>query len=486
MKVYKKRLFSIKMVMAVLFVFLLGIYLREGSVSISQSYAKAIVEEKPGVSVQSSYPDFTALVDQLKDSVVNIRTIKRVKEAGGYSRFYGTPFGKEERFFGNRIPKGFEQKGLGSGFIIDKDGYILTNNHVVAGADEIVVKLTDNEEFDARVVGLDKSTDLALIKIDAKKPYKALKLGDSDRLKVGEWVLAIGNPFGLEQTVTSGIISAKGRSIGSGPYDNFLQTDASINPGNSGGPLFNLKGEVVGINTAILAQGQGIGFAIPINMAKELLPQLKDKGRVTRGWLGVIMQPWEPGMAEKFGLDKERGVLIGDIKEGDPADRAGILPGDVIVEFDGEKIKDSRALLKEVAKKNPGLAVEVKVLRAGKELTLMVTLGERSSELQAKAKAQDRSIDEEFGLTVQEITPELAERFGLSDPKGVIVSGVKPQSPAQKSGLRQGDVIREVEQKSIEDLEGYRKAMKNLKEKDGVLLWVQRGKNSLYMVLKLT
>jgi serine protease Do len=260
----------------------------------------------------------------------------------------------------------------------------------VAGADEIVVKLTDNEEFDARVVGLDKSTDLALIKIDAKKPLKELKLGDSDRLKIGEWVLAIGNPFGLEQTVTSGIISAKGRSIGSGPYDNFLQTDASINPGNSGGPLFNLKGEVVGINTAILAQGQGIGFAIPINMAKELLPQLKDKGRVTRGWLGVIMQPWEPGMAEKFGLDKESGALIGDIREGDPADRAGILPGDVIVEFDGEKIKDSRDLLNAVAKKNPGLVVEVKVFRAGKELAFMVTLAERSSELQART--QDRSM----------------------------------------------------------------------------------------------
>ncbi len=489
MKVSKERSLLTMILIAVLIAFLWGVLLGERPASISPSHAKTVREERPKVMAQAPYPDFTALVEQLKGAVVNIRTTKKVEGAGRPFRHFGSPFGKEdpfkdffERFFGDQMPKEFEQKGLGSGFIIDKDGYILTNNHVVAEADEIVVKLSDNEEFKAKVVGLDKSTDIALIRINAKRPLPVFKLGDSDALKIGEWVLAIGNPFGLEHTLTAGIISAKGRWIGSGPYDNFLQTDASINPGNSGGPLFNLSGEAVGINTAIISGGSGIGFAIPINMAKDLLPQLKEKGRVTRGWLGVSIQPWKPGMAEKFDLETERGALIGDVKEGDPADKAGIRPGDVIVEVDEEEIKDSRDLLNVIARKHPGTKVEVKVLRAGKELAMMVTLGERPSELQARAFG--RSIDERFGLTVQEITPGLAERFGISDQKGVIVSGVKPGSPAQRAGLRPGDIIREVERKRIENLKSYREALKDFK-KEGVLLWIQRGKGSLYVVLKL-
>ncbi len=491
MHVYKERSFLTRIIILTLIVFFAGVLLGEGAASLSTSYAKAVAEEKPRVSVKSPYPDFTALVDQLKDAVVNIRTTKKVKGAKRHFRSPRSPFGKEdpfkdffERFFGDQMPKEFEQKSLGSGFIIDKAGYILTNNHVVVDADEIVVKLSDKEEFDAKVIGLDKSTDIALIKIDAKRSLPVFKLGDSDLLKTGEWVLAIGNPFGLEHTVTAGIISAKGRWIGSGPYDNFLQTDASINPGNSGGPLFNLRGEVVGINTAIIAQGSGIGFAIPINMAKDLLPQLKEKGRVTRGWLGVSIQPWQPGMAEKFGLDTEKGALLGGVKEGDPAEKAGIRRGDVIVEVDGEEIRDSRDLLNVIARKRPGTSVEVKVMRAGKELAMTVTLGERPSQL--RAMAPDHSIDEKVGLTVQGITPELAERFGLSSTKGVIVSSVEPGSPAQKTGLRQGDIIREVEKKKIEGLKDYQEAMKgNLEKEEGILLWIQRGKRSLYMVLKM-
>jgi serine protease Do len=488
MKLSKLRPFVTVFLSVILIAFFGSILLVEGPASISASHAKVVTGERRKAPVQSPFPDFTALVDQLKDAVVNIRTTKKVKGAGGRHRFYGSPFGKEdpfkdffERFFGDQMPKEFEQKSLGSGFIIDESGYILTNNHVVEDADEIIVKLSDKEEFDAKVIGLDKSTDIALIKIDTKSPLPVFSLGDSDRLKIGEWVLAIGNPFGLEHTVTAGIISAKGRWIGSGPYDNFLQTDASINPGNSGGPLFNLRGEVVGINTAIIARGSGIGFAIPINMAKELLPQLKEKGKVTRGWLGVSIQPWQPGMAGKFGLDTERGALIGDVMDGDPADKAGIRPGDVIVEVDGENIKESRDLLNVIARKRPGTRAEVKVMRAGEELTLLVTLGERPSELHARVFEQ--SIDEELGLTAQEITPELAERFGLSDTKGVIVSSVESGSQAEKAGLRQGDVIREVERKKIDNLKDYREAMKGFK-KEGVLLWVQRGKRSFYMVLK--
>jgi serine protease Do len=455
---------------------------------VSNSVSKETAQIQKTSSSPPSYPDFTPLIDQVKVSVVTIKTTKKVKGAGQF-RFFGSPFGKEdpfrdffERFFGDQIPKEFEQKGFGSGFIIDKDGFILTNYHVVAEADEIVVKLSDKTEFEAHIIGLDQSTDLGLIKIDSKKPLPVAILGDSDKLKIGEWVLAVGNPFGLEHTVTAGIISAKGRVIGQGPYDNFLQTDASINPGNSGGPLFNMKGEVVGINTAIVGLGTGIGFAIPINMAKELIPQLKAKGKVMRGWLGVTIQPWQPGMAKKFGLEKERGALVGDVIEGEPAEKAGIRPGDIIVEVDGEKIEDSRDLLNTIAKKKPGSKVSIKVLRAGKEMNFQVTVGERPAEIQAKAL--DKTTDEKLGLTVQDITPEIAERFGLSDTRGVIVSEIRPGSPAQKSGLRRGDIIREVEKKKVENVQEFKEAIKN-QDKESILLWIQRGRNNQYLVMKL-
>jgi serine protease Do len=434
-------------------------------------------------------PDIADLVEDLKGTVVNIQVSKKIKTTPSPMPFFRGPGGEKdpfreffEKFFGERLPKEFEQKSAGSGFIISSDGYILTNNHVIEGADKIVVKLSDKGRYDAEVVGRDPNTDIALLKIDPDHLLPVAKLGDSDSLRVGEWVIAIGNPFGFEHTVTMGIVSAKGRVIGAGPYDDFIQTDAAINPGNSGGPLFNLHGEVVGINTAIVAAGQGIGFAIPINMAKEILPQLKEKGRVVRGWLGIQIQPWEPGLAEKFGLKEERGVLVGKVIEGDPADRAGMKNGDIILEINGQEVKDTKDLLNKVARLKPGQRVEVVVLRDGKRKTLYVTLGERPSEEQM-ARRQIQKEDK-LGLAVQEITPELAKELGLKEPTGVLISEVKPGSPASEAGLRRGDIIHEIEHQKIKDLEDYRRIISHTTKKS-LLLWIQRGKMRKYVVVHL-
>ena len=328
-------------------------------------------------------PDFVTLAKRLRPVVVNISTTQ-VSEGGAQG--FGSPFGEEDplsefwkRFFGGPFPRGpFRQRSLGSGFIIDRDGSILTNNHVVENAQKIVVKLADESEFEAKVIGKDAKTDLAVIKINTKNNLSMATLGDSDRLEVGEWVLAIGNPFGLDNSVTSGIVSAKGRHIGAGPYDNFIQTDASINPGNSGGPLINLRGEVVGINTAIFSRtggNIGIGFAIPINLVKELLPQLKGKGKVTRGYLGVLIQKVTPEIAESLGLDKAQGALVANVSKDGPAERAGVKVGDVIVEFDGKEIKESNDLPIIVARTPVDKKVRLKVLREKKDITLSVTVG---------------------------------------------------------------------------------------------------------------
>jgi serine protease Do len=435
-------------------------------------------------------PDFADLAAALKESVVNIRVSKKVEGLHGRVPFFRGPWGERdpfreffEKFFGDQLPKEFEQKSLGSGVVISADGYILTNNHVVEDADEILVKLSDKEEYEGKVVGRDPTTDIALVKIDASHGLPVAVLGNSDALRVGDWVIAIGNPFGLEHTVTAGIVSAKGRVIGSGPYDDFIQTDASINPGNSGGPLFNLQGQVVGINTAIVASGQGIGFAIPINMAKDVLPQLRETGKVTRGWLGVQIQPWEPGLAKKFGLEEEKGALVGRVMEGEPAAKAGMKNGDVILEIDGKSIEDAKDLLNTVAKLRPNQTVEITVLRDGKEKTLTVTLGERPTEMEA-ARRQQPSEEDKLGLTVQEITPELAERLGLETSSGVLIADVESGSPADKAGLRKGDVIHEIERRPVEDLKDYRQILSEV-EKASLLFWIQRGQTRLYIVVHL-
>ena len=428
-------------------------------------------------------PDFVSLAKKLKPVVVNISTTQVSEGAQGF----GSPFGEEDfwrRFFGGPIPRGPQrQKSLGSGFLIDRDGSILTNNHVVENAEKIVVKLADEREFEAKVVGKDTKTDIAVIKISAKGNFSVPPLGDSDQLEVGEWVMAIGNPFGLDNTITAGIVSAKGRHIGAGPYDNFIQTDASINPGNSGGPLLNLRGEVVGINTAIFSRtggNIGIGFAIPINLVKELLPQLKGKGKVTRGYLGVLIQKVTPDIAESLGVEKPRGALVANVSKDGPAERGGVKVGDVIVEFDGKEIKESNDLPIIVARTPVDKKVTLKVLRDKKDLTLTVAVGELKEE-EVVASTKEKG---ELGLTVQSVTPQIAESLGLDRAEGVVVSGVEPGSPGDQAGLRRGDVILEIDRKPVRSLANYRKAIGETKKGKGILFLVRRGENTLFLALK--
>ncbi len=379
----------------------------------------------------------------------------------------------------------FRQKSLGSGFLIDHQGSILTNYHVIEDADEIIVKLSDGSEHKAKVLGRDKKTDIALIRIEGAPEVVPVNLGNSDKLEVGEWVMAIGNPFGLENTVTSGIVSAKGRHIGAGPYDNFIQTDASINPGNSGGPLINLKGEVVGINSAIFSRSGGnigFGFAIPINLAKDLIPELEKKGHVTRGWLGVLIQKMTPEIADSLGLKETSGALVADVMKDGPALTAGIQVGDVITEFDGMVVKDSNELPLLVARTPVGKTVKVKALRGGTEKMFEVKIGELKEEEIAMGGALET---EEMGLSVQNLTPEISESLGI-DPatKGVVVSAVEPGSPADEAQLRRGDVILEVNRKTVKDTGAFQKAVQETGKGKSILLLVRRGESTIFLALK--
>jgi len=435
-------------------------------------------------------PDFVALAKKVRPLVVNISTTQ-VSEGRGGQQEFGNPFGEDDpfndfwkRFFGGPVPRGPQrQRSLGSGFIIDADGSILTNNHVVENAQKILVKLSDDQEYEAKVVGRDPKTDIAIIKVNTKTALTAASLGDSDTLEVGEWVMAIGNPFGLDSTVTSGIVSAKGRHIGQGPYDNFIQTDASINPGNSGGPLINLRGEVVGINTAIFSRSGGnigIGFAIPINLAKELLPQLRGKGKVTRGYLGVLIQKVTPEIADSLGMDRGRGALVANVSKDGPAEKAGVKVGDVIIEFDGKEIKDSGDLPIIVARTPVDRKVRMKVLRDKKELQLTVSVGELKDE-EVVASAPEKG---ELGMTVQKLTPQIAESLGLEKAEGVVVSAVEPGSAADEAGIRRGDVILEVDRKPIRSIDEYKKSLAGTRKGKGVLLLVRRGESTLFLALK--
>jgi len=426
---------------------------------------------------------FSELAERLKPAVVNISTTMVVKQHP-LSRGRRSPFGEQdpfrdfwEKFFGGEIPREFETKSLGSGVIINKEGYIVTNNHVVENAKEILVTLSTEKDFEAEVIGRDKKTDLALIKIEAKDDLPVAPLGDSDKLKVGEWVIAIGNPFGLAETVTTGIVSAKGRVIGAGPYDDFIQTDASINPGNSGGPLFNFWGEVVGINTAIVATGHGIGFAIPINMAKEILPQLKEKGRVTRGWLGVGVQRVTSQLAKSFDLKEEKGALVSQVFKDTPADRAGIKQGDIILEFDGKEIEDFGDLPRTVASTPPEKTVKIKVFRNGNVLTLELTV----AEMEEKTEVAKAPSEKPLGVTVQDITPEIARGLGLEEVAGVVVTQVKPRSPAAEAGILRGDIIQEVNRKPVETVEAFGRAVEEAKDQESILFLIRRGENSLFV-----
>ena len=438
-------------------------------------------------------PDsFSKLAESASPAVVNIRTVKTIKGGGRVFRhFKKGPFGDDDpmkdffdRFFDEDQKRDFKQRSLGSGFIIDKDGYIVTNNHVIDNADKIVVILNDEKEFEAQIVGRDKNTDLALIKIESNHNLPVLGFGDSDALKVGQWVVAIGNPFGLEQTVTAGIVSAKGRVIGSGPYDDFIQTDASINPGNSGGPLLNMKGEVVGINTAIVAGGQGIGFAIPVNLAKNIIVQLKSTGEVTRGWLGVGIQDISEEVAEYYGIKEKKGVLVTEVFPGDPADLAGIKPKDIILSVNGKAVDSARQLTGMIADISVGDTIKIKINRNGKPQTIDVKIAKREETKIFGRSTQERE-QAQIGIQVSEITPETARRFNLKDTAGVIVVGVDPESKAAEAGLQMHDIIREINHKNITSVSDFNKTINDIPEGETINLFIRRM-NRGFLVIKIT
>ncbi len=428
-------------------------------------------------AVPAERPDsFAELVEKLSPAVVYIRT----EQAAGREKDVF------EEFFGRRMPgRPRRPSGTGSGFVISADGYVVTNNHVVENAQKISIRLHDGRELAGEVVGRDPKTDLALLKVKVDGELDVAPLGDSDAIRVGDWVIAIGNPFGLDHTVTVGILSARGRNIEAGPYDDFLQTDASINPGNSGGPLIDTSGRVIGINTAINAAGQGIGFAIPINLAKDLLPQLKAHGAVTRGWLGVQIQKVTPELAESMGLEKPGGALVSDVFADSPAAKAKVQRRDVIVEFGGQPIDSFEDLPRRVAAATPGEDVEIVVLRDGKRKKLEVTLAKMDQEEQAAepAAARPSSRSEEWGFQAENLSPALIERFDLGeDAHGVVVIDVDPDSAAGEAGLQPRDVIVEVGKREIGSVEELEAALDAAGK--SALLLVQRGEGTIFLAIK--
>jgi serine protease Do len=430
---------------------------------------------------------FADIAEKVKPAVVNISTISIVKLPGNpFDDFFSSEddsFGEFYNKFFNNIPdREMKQRSLGSGFIIDKEGYIVTNNHVVEGTVEIKVKLSDGNEYPAKVVGRDPKTDLALIKISTfLRDLPVVPVGDSDKMRVGDLVLAIGNPFGLEQTVTQGIISATGRVIGSGPYDDFLQTDAPINPGNSGGPLLNLKGEVIGINAAIVGNGQGIGFAIPINMAKGLISQLKEKGKVIRGWIGVSIQNVTPEMAQSFGLKEAKGALVSDVVPAGPAEVAGVERGDIIIGFDGREVKKMSDLPRLVAETTVGKVADMKIVRATKEMVLKVTIAELTDEILLSSQQLAGKF---LGMAVDDLTPRWKKKFNIHEKTGVVVIGVVPGSASNDVGIQAGDVIKEMDRKPIWNMKDYKEAVKSVKGAEPLLLLISRGGHKIFISVK--
>jgi serine protease Do len=421
-------------------------------------------------------PSFVSLVEAVSPAVVHVKVVSVVKTTVPDGNF-PFPFGEDSPFPGFRFPPlqppSGRQLGAGSGFIIRKDGIVLTNNHVVENAKEIKVGLSDGHEFPAKILGRDAKTDLAVLKIDAKRDLPVATLGDSDALKVGEWVVAIGNPFGLDNTVTAGIVSAKGRAIGNGPYDQFIQTDAPINPGNSGGPLFNQRGEVIGINTAIFSQSGGnigIGFAVPVNVAKPLVPQLETEGHVTRGWLGVSIQKLTPELAESLGVSETQGALVAQVTPGSPASKAGIKTGDLIMRFDGKKLEEHGGLPSLVADTPVGTTVPIQVVRDGDLKTLQVTVAKLADE---EVRQSDAPAKGRWGLALRELTAEERSERGLDLEQGVLVASVEPGSPAEEAGLHAGDVVLEANRKPVGSVAALRKEIGKVEEGKHLLLLVR-------------
>lgn len=442
-------------------------------------------------------PSFSELAAKCGPAVVNINSERKTSSVGA-EEFFGEMFrnmppGFEkffEQFGGNhgdkKSPRGKrkqnKQKSLGSGFFVSSDGYIVTNNHVVDGADVIHVTMDNNgksKDFKATLIGADEETDLALLKVEASNlPY--LTFGNSDNLKVGEWLLAIGNPFGLDHTVTAGILSAKGRNIHSGPFDNFLQTDASINPGNSGGPLLDMNGQVVGINTAIIASGQGIGFAIPSNMAAKIIDQIKGGKKISRGWIGVTIQDVDETAAKALGLKDARGALVGSAIENEPAHKAGIKDGDVILAVDGKDIDDYSALLRAIADKAPGTTATLTVWRDGRTMDIKVTLGERKSQASEMrgGKGQKEQGDNQLGLSVRPLTKVERDKMKIAGSDGVMIVDVEADKPAMEADLRPGDVILKANQTPVTSPAELSNIVREAASKRGaVMLQIQRGRD---------
>ena len=441
---------------------------------------------------------FRSVAKKVSPAVVFIKVEKEVEQPGmGDNPFEGTPFGDEffRRFFGQmpqqrsphqQQPQKRHSMGQGSGFIISADGYIMTNNHVVGDADKVSVQLLDGREYDAKIIGTDPPSDVALIKIDADEKLPFLKLGNSDDLEVGDWVLAFGNPFGLSHTLTAGIVSAKGRSgIGLNDFENFIQTDAAINPGNSGGPLVNLDSEVIGMNSAIYTRSggyMGIGFAIPINMAKNIYQQLVEHGSVTRGRLGVLIQDLNKELAESFDIDQREGILIAQVMEDSPAEKAGLEQGDIILKLNGKKVDQVAKFRNQIAMTRPGTKVDIVVLRDGDKKTIRVKIGTMKTDEKGHPVASDALP--ELGMTLQPLTPELAEQFGYDGVHGVLVTDVDPGSLAARAGIKRGYLIEEVNRHAVKTPQQVKKQIKNSK-KTTVLMLVRDGENSRYLALKL-
>ncbi len=426
---------------------------------------------------------FAKVAEAIKPAVININTVTRGAGGGGpqgrtpFEEFFGEEFFK--RFFGGD-PERMPQRSLGSGVIIDPSGIALTNAHVVEKATEIEVITLDGTKHKAKVVGADKKTDLAVLKLDdGKGAFKFARVGDSEKVQVGDWVIAVGSPFGLQSTVTAGIISAKARQIGAGPFDDFLQTDAAINPGNSGGPLVNMQAEVIGINTAIVAGGSGIGFAIPSNMARKIATELQSKGKVSRGWLGVSIQPLTPELAKSFGAKDAKGILVSDVVPDSPAAKAGLKTGDIILEFEGKKVESPGDLQRAVGLTNPGADSKMRVWRDQGEKTLTVKVGEAPDEREARAPAgRAKSM---LGLEVRPITPDIARQLNLPSAEGVVVARVEEGSAAAEAGVQRGDVIREINRQRVRTMAEFEKLTRDVKEGDRLTVLLQRGPMSLYV-----
>jgi serine protease Do len=489
---FKERIMSKKMTKGLvlglsLFFLLFGLIFCMG-----KDKADSLPKNDKLTTVRSIGQAFVEVVKKAQPSVVNVTTEKTITvkpwEKYGEDFFKGSPFEDFFKGFGfSPREKGKEyrhkQRSGGSGVIVDKEGYILTNNHVVEGADKVKIRLNDGREFTAIIKGQDSRTDLAVLHIKAKD-LPVATLGDSDKLEVGEWAIAIGSPFGLEHTVTVGVISAKGRTgLGTGTYEDFIQTDASINPGNSGGPLINIDGEVVGINAMIIQPGTGIGFAIPINMAKQILNDLIKQGKVVRPWLGISVQDLTPEMAEQFQVKEKEGVIVAQIHQGTGAEKAGLASGDIMKSVDDKAIKNTNELIKEIQKKKVGQKVKLNVVRDGKPMTIEVTLTAMPDKPEA---LKEKEGEEKLGARVQELTPQLSARYRISSEikRGVIIISVEEGSPADELGLQEGDVVLEINRKKIETTKDFDRAIKDINLDKGIVFRLHRRGNTFYHSFK--